>query len=256
MLSAMDKDYFCRVVGTARPHRAGRARRRWACLLLVLAMACRPVPGSGQPAGAVTGDDSPARCRAESLGSVRAFLEVGAPATSTFDATLVAASTPGDGGLWKLSLREESGARHILTLLTPVGAPRLEAGARYRFRVDYSPGYPPASGLLIWRDAELVYATAGDPSSGRGVLGEGVPGFEITQLPSRCANRGPTDCFEVLRSAPLRVTHAGATVTLMQGESGDLGPYRVTCLTAEEITYSPRCADAGRVTLSYVIERR
>jgi hypothetical protein len=219
-------------------------------------MACRPVPGSGPSTGAVAGDDSPARCRAESLGSVRAFLEAGAPATSTFDATLEAAPKPGDGGLWKLSLREESGVAHTLTLMSPLGAPRLEAGSRYRFRVDYSPGYPPASSLLIWKDAMLVYAAAGDPSPGRRVLAEGVPGFEITPMPSRCANRGPTDCFDVLRSAPLRVAHDGATATLMQGESASLGGYRVTCLTAEEITYSARCADAGRPTLSYVIERR
>jgi hypothetical protein len=211
-------------------------------------MACRPVPGSG--------DDSGARCRAESRGSVRAFLEAGAPATSSFDATLESAPKPGDGGLWKLSLREASGALHTLTLIVPIGAPRLAVGTRYRFRVDYSPGYPPASGLLIWKDSELIYAAAGDPSPGRRVLGEGVPGFEITLMPSRCANRGPTDCFDLLRSAPLRVAHEGATVTLMQGESADLGRYRVTCLTAEEITYSARCADAGRVTLSYVIERR
>ncbi|HUD71505.1 MAG TPA: hypothetical protein VMQ62_06045 [Dongiaceae bacterium] len=224
------------------------ARRHWAGLLVLLALACRPVPGSG--------DDTPARCRAESLGSVRAFLEAGAPATNTFDATLEAAPKPGDGGLWKLALREASGATHTLTLISPVGAPHLEVGARYRIRVDYAPGYPPASGLLIWKEGELIYAAAGDPSPERRVLGEGVPGFEIARLPSRCANRGPTDCFDALRSAPLRIAHAGATVTLMQGESADLGGYRVTCLTAEEITYSARCADAGRVTLSYVIERR
>jgi hypothetical protein len=51
------------------------------------------------------------------------------------------------------------------------------------------------------------------------------------------------------------VVHAGASATLFQGESATLGKYRVTCLTAEEVTYRDRCADIGRVVLSYRIER-
>lgn len=223
-------------------------------LSLVAFLACGPASGPGGASG--EGDASSRRCAAESQGSVRAFLEAGAPASSSFEAVLTAKPAARDGGRWVLALREASGATHTLTLMSPLGPPRVEAGVRYRFRVDYSPGYPPASGLLIWKEGALVYAAAGDPSAERQGLVEGVPGFTIERLPSRCPNRGPTDCFDVLRNAPLRVTHDGATVTLLQGESAELGGYRVTCLAAEEITYSARCADAGRIAWSYVIETR
>ena len=242
------------VGGTGRRRKGATVGGVAGTLLLAVGLACGQAPGAGGISG---GDDaSPRRCAAESKGSVRAFLEAGAPASSTFDAVLTALPAARDGGRWMLALREASGATHTLTLMSPSGPPRLEADTPYRFRVDYSPGYPPASGLLIWKAGALIYAAAGDPSAEQQGLAGGVPGFTIDRLPSRCPNRGPTDCLDVLRNAPLRVTHDEATVTLLQGESADLGGYRVTCLAAEEITYSPRCADAGRVAWSYVIEKR
>jgi hypothetical protein len=217
-------------------------------LLAALALSCGPARA---PAAASPG----AGCDAEPLGEFRSFLETGGPSSTTLEATLVSLSPPNDGGFVKLALRETSGAVHTLTLRSPTGPPPLHEGEGYRFRVDYAPGYPPASGLLIWKDATLLYAAASDPSPLKHGLADGVPGFELTLLPSECASRLQTDCYESVRDARLRVVHAGASATLFQGESATLGKYRVTCLTAEEVIYRGRCADTGRVVLSYRIER-
>ncbi len=238
-------------------------------LLAALALSCGPArapadaspgshsPGSaGGPGATAASRGSTGRgCDAEPLGDIRAFLETGASST-TLEATLVSLSPPNDGGFVKLALRETVGAVHTLTLRAATGPPPLHEGEGYRFRVDYAPGYPPASGLLIWKDATLLYAAASDPSPGHHGLADGVPGFVLTLLPSECASRLQTECYESVRDARLRVAHAGKSATLYQGESANLGEYRVTCLTAEEVTYRSRCADAGRVVLSYVIERR
>jgi hypothetical protein len=236
-------------------------------LLVTLALSCSPArapadapghtPGSARGRGATAGSRGSAGrgCDAEPLGDVRAFLETGASST-TLEATLVSLSPPNDGGFIKLALHETEGAVHTLTLRSPTGRPPLHEGEGYRFRVDYLPGYPPASGVLIWKGATLLYAAASDPSHGHHGLADGVPGFALTLLPSECASRLQTECYESVRDARLRVAHAGTSATLYQGESANLGEYRVTCLTAEEVTYRSRCADAGRVVLSYVIERR
>lgn len=240
-----------------------------------LALACGPEGASPRRAAvAPAADSSPAPadpgagCAAEPLGEVRVFLDPGraaaggagkmsapAPAAPSvvFEAVVASIAPPDGGGFVTVALRDE--ARN-LRFHSPLGPPPLRLGERYRLRVDYEPGYPPASALLVWDSEGLLYAAASDERPGATVLKDGVPGFALRLLPATCDSRPHDRCFEALRNAPLEAAFGGRSVTLHNGGVADLGAYRVTCLTAQAIAYSSRCQDAGRIALSYVIERR
>jgi hypothetical protein len=83
----------------------------------------------------------------------------------------------------------------------------------------------------------------------------GVPGFEIRAREAACPSRDGGTCYEKITNLALELRHGSSTLALMQGESGTIGDFRVICLVAEEIVYSNRCVDAGRVALSYLIVR-
>jgi len=59
--------------------------------------------------------------------------------------------------------------------------------------------------------------------------------------------------LEVTHEDP--VTHERATVRLGHGQKARLGAYEVACQAAERVTYSPKCADAGVLSVSWSIRR-
>jgi len=101
----------------------------------------------------------------------------------------------------------------------------------------------------------LVFAAASDYGAGSRVLKDGVPGFGLELVEAGCPNRTESACFESVRSQRLRVTHEGATKLLSPGETATMGGYEITCITAQEVVYSNKCADAALFTVSYSIRR-
>jgi hypothetical protein len=195
-------------------------------------------------------------CLAEPLGAVVAFLEEPAPPLSArFTGTFVASRADAEPDAYRYVIRDTTGKDRRLTYRAPGGPLPLQEGASYEFQVDYVGGAPPASGLLIRDGAGLLFAGASDQRLGMHALKEGLPLFTLALLPPTCSGRRTDTCFDAIINVPLRIRSADLTAELHNGESARLGPFRVTCLTAQAVTYSGRCADAGLPAISYIILR-
>jgi hypothetical protein len=131
----------------------------------------------------------------------------------------------------------------------------LTTGRTYELRVDYFPGAPDASGLVILEEGNLVFASLNDQRPGQRALKEGIPGFTFEVLPSECPSREPTQCHESLKNAAVRVGHCGESVQLYQGQTGLLCDAEVRILVAQEVEYSRACADAGLPGISLTVKR-
>jgi hypothetical protein len=144
----------------------------------------------------------------------------------------------------------------VLTYRAREPMPGVTAGGTFRFQVDYSMGEPDASAIIVSRNDRLIFAAITDQKIGQHVLPEGIPGFAIETLPPACPSRGRTDCHESLINVPVTIRHDGSGVTLHQGEASPLGDFQVRVLTAQNVTYTSRCADAGLTGISLTISRR
>jgi hypothetical protein len=156
---------------------------------------------------------------------------------------------------YRYVIREAAGAERRLAYRAPGGPLPVKEGDAYDFQVDYVGGAPAASGLLIRDRRGLVFAGATDQRLGDHVLKEGVPDFALELRPPACPSRPAGTCYESVTSRPLRLTHGGRPADLLQGQSARLGPFRVTCLTAQSVVYRSGCADAGLPAVSYLIAR-
>jgi hypothetical protein len=184
-----------------------------------------------------------------------AFLEgPSAPLSTRFTGTLVSHADL-ETDVYRYVIRDANGAERRLVYRAPGGPLPLNEGASYEFQVDYVGGAPAVSGLLIHDGTGLLFAGASDQKIGAHVLKEGVPSFTIALLPPDCSSRGSDTCYDAITNVPLQVRAQGASVELHNGESGNLGSYRVTCLAAQAVAYNSRCADAGVPAVSYVIAR-
>ena len=184
-----------------------------------------------------------------------AFLEEPAPPLSARFAGTLLSRADLEPDVYRYVIRDASGAERRLTYRAPGGPLPLREGASYEFQVDYVGGAPAASGLLIRDGAGLLFAGASDQRLGSHVLKEGVPPFTLALLPPACSSRRRDTCFDAITNVPLQVRSESVSVELHNGESARLGSYRVTCLTAQAVAYSGRCADAGLPAVSYIILR-
>jgi hypothetical protein len=191
-------------------------------------------------------------CANEPEGRIVAFFAGGEPSRDVVATVVDVASSE---GVHRYRLRAGE-PDLILTYRAPEPIPGVTAGGSYRFQVDYSMGSPDASGIIVSHEDRLIFAAVSDQKMGQHVLAEGIPGFEIEALPPACPSRGRTDCHESLINVPMRVRHAGSSVTLHHGEASPLGDFVVRVLTAQEVTYASRCADAGLTGISLSISRR
>jgi hypothetical protein len=184
-----------------------------------------------------------------------AFLEEPSPPLSArFAGTLVSRADL-EPDVYRYVIRDATGGERRLVYRAPGGPLPLDEGRSYEFQVDYVGGAPAASGLLVRDAAGLVFAGASDQRLGSHVLKDGISPFTLAVLPPSCSSRRSDTCFDAITNVPLQVRTEGASVELHNGESARLGPYRVTCLTAQAVAYSSRCADAGLPAVSYVIAR-
>jgi hypothetical protein len=195
-------------------------------------------------------------CQAEPLGQMTAFLEEdAAPLTVRLTGTVVALSTGPAKDAYRYVIRDAAGAERRLAYRAPGGPLPVKEGSTYDFQVDYVGGAPAASGLLIRDRSGLVFAGATDTRLGSHVLKEGLPDHTLALFPSGCPSRQATECYESITNQILRVSHSGRTADLFNGQTARLGPYRITCLTAQAVTYRARCADAGLPAVSYLVSR-
>jgi hypothetical protein len=185
-----------------------------------------------------------------------AFLEEPAPPLSARFAGVLVASSPGsEPDAYRYVIRDASGAERRLAYRAPGGPLPLRNGGSYEFQVDYVGGSPAASGLLIRDQAGLLFIGASDQRLGSHVLKKGSPPFTLALLPAACSSRRSDTCLDAVVNLPLQVRSADGSVELHNGESARLGTFRVTCLTAQAVSYSSRCADAGLPAVSYMIVR-
>lgn len=194
-------------------------------------------------------------CRREPLGSTNAFFAGGSP-QAELTATVAAITPLPDLGGYRYDLQELSGTVRKLTWIAPTAMEGIEAGRRYRFVVDYAGGFPDSSGILVYDGETLYFAALTDQTLFAHVLKSGVPGFSMKLGEPSCGSRGSTKCHPTMVNLPLIVASGGTEKTLHHGETAVLGDYVVQPLTAQRVTYSPRCADAGVPGVSLIITRR
>lgn len=151
--------------------------------------------------------------------------------------------------------RDDRGGSRTLFFRGPEDSNQFPVGAHFRFQVDHMAGFPTLSAILLSDDRGLAFAAVSDQEPGQNVLRGGIPGFRIEFLPATCNARTGGECYDSLTNLALEITHGEATVTLMHGQSIELGDYRVRCLRSQLVEYSDHCADAGVIALSYVIVR-
>lgn len=200
---------------------------------------------------------APARCEAAPPGPVVVFERVPQDTgTRTFRAALAQVIPPADSGLTELIFVEPNGDRRTVAFASPAGLPPVPANTVCSLRLDFVGGEPDAVAIVIEDDDGLVYAAATDQRPGAAVLREGLPGWKVTLLPAGCDSRPGGPCYESIRNSGLAFEHEGQRVVLHHGESAEMGRFRVDCLIAQEVVYSPTCADAGLSGVSYAIARR
>lgn len=203
----------------------------------------------------LTGSDGP---RAESAFqmSKRPAFECGADGCGWSRTAVLTALEP-DEDARAVDLVLDDGA-DVLRLydLRPDDLP-LAVGRTYTFEADLLPtatiGWPSlrvtdAGGLVL-------YATSEFPLSRTVPLLLLPPGWTLALADGGYRSQ---DAFCGLRTTPqvLTVSHAGASVRLVQGETARLGAYRVHVLIAQTVDYHRvDCADADAPELSVLIQR-
>jgi len=190
-------------------------------------------------------------CAREPIGDVKAFFAGGQASRDLVGVVEHVTPLPDIHG-FRYEFRD--GAR-----LTWIGRPLpIEIGTTYRFVVDYAPGFPDGSGMLIFAGDELYFAAFTGQAMFQHVLKQGIAGFEISTGEPRCPSRGRSTCHDALVNLPLIITRGAESRTIYHGQSATLGGYRIDALSVQKVKYSSRCADAGLAAISFTItkERR
>ena len=133
----------------------------------------------------------------------------------------------------------------------------LRAGRTYTFETDLLPtatvGWP--SLRVTDADGLVLYATSDFPLSRTVPPLLLPPGWTLTLADGGFRRQ---DAFCGIRTTPqmLTVSHDGETVRLVQGETAQIGAYRIHVLIAQAVDYTRvDCTDAGTPELSVVIQR-
>jgi len=244
---------------------SNRALRLLAAAGLVAAVSLAPSCESGGPvdghdgiprheAPASPAPSPAASCAASGLDEINVFFEGAYDATNRVLGTIALTKPGTKTNPGRYAVREGDKTWTLAYGGTPAMLP-VEEGKEYDIRVDYRMGEPSPCGILVRDDHGLLFAAASDYGVGSRVLKDGLPGFELELAEAGCPNRTESACFESVKSQRLRVTHEGATRLLSPGETATLGGYEVTCITAQEVVYTNKCADAALFTVSYAIRR-
>ena len=182
------------------------------------------------------------------------FEETTGPYFESFEARISALDRPQDSGFTRLTLTGSAeSSRSLKFRANGIDLP-VELGATYTWRIEYVPGFPSESGIMINDSEGLLFAAVGALTSGSGLQQGDIPGFNVEQRDRGCPV-SQTTCYASYQEMGLHFT-AGTEHRLLQpGETGHLGSYSVTCLVSRLVTYTSACADAGVLDLSYVIQR-
>jgi len=174
---------------------------------------------------------------------------------------VVFATAAAPGTVPRYSFTEPDGTVRRLAFFDPDGGLPIVAGRAYDLTVEMVMGEP-SPGAILLSDADgLVLAAASDTGLGKHVLADGPPGFTLRLDDGDChgrdrgKDRDGNPCFAERVNLILEVAHEGTTVRLGHGRKARLGAYEVSCHAAERVKYSPRCADAGVLTVSWTIRR-
>jgi hypothetical protein len=194
-------------------------------------------------------------CRIEPAGVVTAWVEGDATGKPVRFSGTVESLTPGNGKLDAVTVLEVGGGKRVIRFQAPGAAIPVEAGRQYGFELQHAGESPAFSSILVTDEKGLVFAGVSDWEVGANVVKDGVYGVRVTKAPAECEDRPHADCYDTMKNAILNVILGEESARLFHGESAELGGYRVTCLTCQDVVYNSSCADAGLVTVSYLIVR-
>ncbi len=192
-------------------------------------------------------------CDTEPAGYVNVFFRTG---PSMEPRSVTAAIVSIDEAEHTIALRDSSGAADTLYLDVPGHALPLRTGRTYTFEVEYAPGFPSLSGIMVSDPAGLLLAGVTDRESSPRIFKSGIPGFSVSLRDSDCPDRNADPCYDSIRNATLAVMRGSETVVLKNSEAARLGDFDITCLAAQRVDYSSSCADAGLPSYSFILIRR
>jgi len=196
-------------------------------------------------------------CRAEAGEPI--VVSIAAPETAYprhLSGTLESVEAPAGFRPARLILRTDDGDRVETIEFSNFGSDlSFPVGKHLEVTVEQVAGFPSYYGITISDEEGLLLAAVSDAAPGRYVLKDAVKGFAIELRDAQCPSRDGGTCYDEIANLALDLRRGSASLTLMQGESGELDGFLVRCLVAEKIVYSSECLDAGRVALSYVIAR-
>ena len=195
-------------------------------------------------------------CGAEPSGSFQVFVaDPGARSPVRLRGRIASSHGPDVNGFSSILVLDLEGSSHRIAYTSPVDPLPPPGGTEYEIEIEWIGGFPSTSALSIRDAAGLVFAAASDQTVGGHVLRQGLPGFSFALVDAGCPSRRSDRCYRALVNRALEVGFQGATVRLGHGSTGRLGPYRVSCLTAQRVEYDPACKDAGLHALSWSVVR-
>ena len=198
---------------------------------------------------------SDAPCGEEPMGVVTAWVEGDYSGEPVRFSGTVESVAPGNGKLGSITIAEDDGSRRVIRFQAPGTAIPVEAGHQYGFDVQHAGESPAFSSILVTDEKGLVFAGVSDWEAGANVVKDGVYGVRVAKAPAECEDRPHANCYDTMKNAILNVSLGEGSSRLFHGESAELGGYRVTCLTCQDVVYNSSCADAGLITVSYMIVR-
>jgi VCBS repeat-containing protein len=198
---------------------------------------------------------SDAPCGDEPMGIVTAWVEGDYTGKAVRFSGTVESLTPGNGKLDSITIAADDGSKRVIRFQAPGTGIPVEAGGRYGFEVQHAGEFPTVSSIVVTDEKGLVFAGVSDWDVGANLVKDGVIGIRLRKAPAECEDRPHADCYDTMKNAILVASYGEKSVRLFHGESGELDGYRVTCLTCQDVVYNSSCADAGLITVSYMIVR-
>lgn len=138
----------------------------------------------------------------------------------------------------------------------------FEEGSSYTLYYQVMYGWPSVYGLVVLHENDVVFIGVTDIFINYFIKPQETlyPAFnELFRVEQTAVlnDRFITSrqCYDRITNTEVTVTHNGDSITLHQGQSGQLGDFRVELNIAREVDYAEGCFDSVLTGISYIITK-
>ena len=131
-------------------------------------------------------------------------------------------------------------------------------GTDYDVAVEVHHGFPSTFGLLIKDQDGVVFQGVTDWDVGKQISIEKYSPIKVREVTLLADHfKEPEMCYERITNTEVTFATENASLSLHQGDSGELGSYLITLGVGRSIEYPDDgdCLDAGMNGISYTIRR-